>query len=144
MNRDPTGYDCTRDPIYLGQIRQLNLVALPYWCEHSDDGDGYIFVNDLDGAPDEVIAKLDPECCISRESLTMILFERGTEDEDGLSCVLESWRTEHVFLTRAEGEAWMKARAYRWNYGYQVYCVCAAGELARLLNELPEPAKEHA
>ena len=53
------------------------------------------------------------------------------------------WDTETVFLSRDEGEAWMKAREYRWK-AWRVYCVPAEGVLARLCSGvalLPPPAE---
>jgi len=44
-----------------------------------------------------------------------------------------SWHTEGVFFTRKEGEDWAAARAYRWPHGWQVYCICAEGQLAEIL-----------
>jgi hypothetical protein len=46
------------------------------------------------------------------------------------------WRTETVFFTREEGEAWAKAHEYRWGE-WQVYCVNATGELCYVLR-MPE------
>ena len=43
------------------------------------------------------------------------------------------WHTESVFLTREEGEEFGQAHAYRWPGGWQVYGICAEGELAKLL-----------
>ncbi len=43
------------------------------------------------------------------------------------------WDTETVFLSRAEGEAWMKAREYRWS-GWRVYCVPAEGSMRGIVN----------
>lgn len=77
MNRDPSNYDITRDPIYLLQRK------------------------------------------IGRNN----------------------WFTESVWLTRKEAEDFAKRHEYRWPRGWQVYCTCAEGELAKALNELPEIVK---
>jgi predicted nucleic-acid-binding Zn-ribbon protein len=42
------------------------------------------------------------------------------------------WKTESVFLTREEAEAFGKAREYRWDK-WKVYCVPCDGELATIL-----------
>jgi hypothetical protein len=46
------------------------------------------------------------------------------------------WRTETVFFSRGEGEAWAKAHEYRWGE-WQVYCVHATGDLCDVLR-MPE------
>ena len=45
----------------------------------------------------------------------------------------DKWHTESVWLTRAEAEAHARANAHNMRSGWQVYCVPAGGELARLL-----------
>lgn len=42
------------------------------------------------------------------------------------------WDTEYVFFTREEAEEWGRNHAYRYKR-WRVFCVCAKGELAKLL-----------
>lgn len=52
------------------------------------------------------------------------------------------WRTERVFLTRAEGEAFGKAKHYNYTEGWRVYCVPCKGQLADLLHLLYKETNE--
>lgn len=52
-----------------------------------------------------------------------------------------AWRTETVFASREEGEAWAKAREYRWRH-WMIYAVPAEGELAEFLKEYDAFAKK--
>lgn len=53
-------------------------------------------------------------------------------------CIREAWRTESVWLDRAEAESWGKAHEHRWKYGWQVYGVPSEGDLAKLLRKQDE------
>lgn len=97
--------DGTRDPIYLLQSRRWH-------CRNVDDytyGDDEC-LRDLDGV------EVDEE------------YKRGHSDDWE-----ESWYTEGVWFTRKEVEDFAKATHYRYTHGYRTYCVCANGELAKLL-----------
>lgn len=54
-------------------------------------------------------------------------------EDYGSEYVVETWHIERVFLSREEGEAWAKARSYRWPDGWQIYGLPAEGELAELI-----------
>lgn len=59
-------------------------------------------------------------------------FEDDGEYEPCDECITY-WRTESVWLSREQGEAYGEAHAYNYRYGWRVYCLCAEGELAVLL-----------
>lgn len=46
------------------------------------------------------------------------------------------WRTEGVWLSREEAEAFAKATEYNFPNGWRVYGTCANGELAQLLKSI--------
>ena len=106
---NPRGRDeCTRDPIFLLQKREILVLGLPADWSHDDD------YSIRDGAG-EVVSRLD-------------LRERfGTE------YVVDIWHTESVWFTRQEAKAWAEAHHYRFSEGWRVYCVCCEGSLAGLL-----------
>jgi hypothetical protein len=51
----------------------------------------------------------------------------------GVSCAVERWDTEGVWLDRGEAEAFGHAKHYRYQDGWRVYGMPAYGELAKLL-----------
>ena len=119
MTRVPTiDSEGTQDPIFLLQSRELVLIDLPSELEHGDD---FQIVHrtetDEDGDPVPF-------------SLADIRRDWGAE------CVAEGWRTERVFLTRAEAEAYGNGRHYEYPDGWRVWCASACGELARGLHGL--------
>ena len=69
-------------------------------------------------------------------------------DEDGertskfpCKCFVDFWRTENVFLTRKEAEAWGESRPYEWgkqNEGWRVYGVPCCGKMAEILGRHAE------
>lgn len=135
MNRDPKGFDCTRDPIYLLQTREWVFTGLPRWLEFEDSF--FIRKKCADELPAEAASLFDADgVCNSDGSLMRLLME--TDNRHGVPFVLEKWRTESVWLTRDEAEDWAKRHEYRWPSGWRVYCVCSEGKLAKLLKDAPE------
>lgn len=98
--------ECTRDPIYLLQSRRWHCVNVDsyHW-----DSDGEAMFRTAD----------DTEVDES--------YMRNSED------FTASWHVEGVWFTREEAECFGKSTYYRYDHGHRVYCVCAAGELAKLL-----------
>ena len=45
------------------------------------------------------------------------------------------WETISVWYDREEAESFAKSTKYRYPDGWRVYCVCAEGKLAELLNK---------
>jgi hypothetical protein len=45
------------------------------------------------------------------------------------------WHTDGVYLTRDEGENDGRLKSHHYRNGWRVFCVCAEGELAKLLLE---------
>ncbi len=55
--------------------------------------------------------------------------------EEGTGERREEWNVESVFLSREEGETFAKATAHRYPEGWQVYGVCAEGQLAKIVQQ---------
>ncbi len=104
--------EATRDPIFLLQEREIRLGDLP--VEHSWDSD-----------IERVVIRV-----MGREKVELSLRDYAHVYSDH---VIESWRTSTVWFTREEAQAWLDSHKYRWPDGMRVFCVCAEGELARLL-----------
>jgi len=135
MDRDPTNFECTRDPIFLLQI------GYEQWVEYPDgvDSDGEsLWVDDPAFVADWVKPFIDDEGDLQT---TEEFWKAAREQETGHGWPLlyTEWRTEGVFLTRAEAERWAKAHEYRC-YPWKVYCIPCDGELAKILREY-EPAE---
>ena len=112
--RDYPAKEATRDPIFLFQSMYAVLVEGFEEFGHYQVLDGEVH-EIKNGSP-------------SDESLS----DRQLVDKGVAS---EHWRTEYVFFTRDEAEAWATAHAYRWPSGWRVYCVPAHGELSKILKE---------
>lgn len=100
--------DITKDPIFLFQCRDVDYSAA---CAHGDldwDSDTGT-LHDLSG--------------------TEVSDDRAIAD----GMAVERWETITVFLTREEGEAWGRARAYNYTKGWRVFCVHATGDLSAVL-----------
>lgn len=99
-------WEATRDPIYLLQSRRWHCVNVDqYWW----DSDAEV----LKTAVDDV--EVDEK------------YMRESDD------FMDSWDVEGVWFTRKEAEDFGSATHYRYAHGHRVYCVCADGELAKLL-----------
>lgn len=110
--RDATAYrECTRDPIFLFQVRRWRLLHEPDGFLLDDEGD-LVHVDDPEGTP-----------------------APSVDDLLSMECAFAWWETESVWLTREEAEAYGKARHYNYTSGWRVYCVCAEGRLGELLRE---------
>ncbi len=101
--------EATRDPIFLLQTRRWRISQ--------------------EGLPSSVV--FDFDACDLRQGDEFISID--TFAERFPDRVEEDWRAERVFFTREEGEAWATRRSYRWPSGWRVYCLCAEGDLAKLL-----------
>ena len=106
--------ECTRDPIFLFQRGRWIETGEPAGYVH--DGEGWREEGE-DGEPEE-----------DADYLT-------NEQLRAMRCAKQVWETESVYLTREEGEAYGRARAYNYRDGWRVFCVCAEGALAALLRE---------
>lgn len=104
--RDYPEAEGTRDPIFLLQRRLVDYTQMPPGYEYEDGT-----VSKIDN-PEET---LDWREMISRE------------------CAVEAWHTESVWFTREEAERHLEERRYAYPEGGRVFCVCAEGELAKLL-----------
>ncbi len=111
--------ECTRDPIFLLEIRSYEWTAegMPKEIDYDSDAEGLILLADKEKQLDEV------------ETLSMQEIHKRWPDH----CV-EQWTCKnHIFLTREEGNTWAEARTYRWPDGWRIWCCCAEGDLAELL-----------
>lgn len=127
MNRDPMNDECTRDPIFLLQVGRRQWTEIPEGCEF--DGES-LTVDDIDSIPEWIEPFVD-DAGIDHTDGFWQAAESETND-NGWPYVYVEWRTESVFLTRAEAESFGAARSYRWDK-WKVYCVPCEGELATIL-----------
>lgn len=107
--------EATRDPIFLFERRRWRLL-------HESLPAGFSWSNDLE----RVVC--DGGFGRKRESWTLVEFAKDFSDY-----VLETWLPEGVWFTREEAEEYGRSHAYRFSQGWRVYCICADGDLARLL-----------
>jgi len=133
MNRDPQNYECTRDPIFLLQRGFRLWTELPEGLE--TDGES-LWVNDESGIEylEEWIAPFIDDDQTIITSPEFWKEAQRQENSSGLTLVYVRWDTEGVFLTRPEAELFAERHSYNWDC-WQVYCICAEGELAKLLNQ---------
>ena len=115
--------EATRDPIFLFQRRVINVIKEP-------DGyttDGESWWKDEDDGEEDISDKIDNKWLLRHE------------------CAIEYWHTESVYLTREEAEEYGRQRYYNYPDGWRVFCVCAEGELAKVLKKTfskPDAKKE--
>lgn len=108
---DTLARECTRDPIFLFQERRA------VWF-----GDASLVKYDH-----------DQECFVDDDG-NELTAEQAVESGAGAW----TWTTTTVFLTRAEGEAFGNATAYRYEHGWRVYCVAAEGDMIDVLASATE------
>lgn len=135
MNRDPEGKDCTRDPIYLLQVGQDVWSGFPDGFKWGGEDHE---VTDLDSVPDWVRPFIGEDGHIEAWS-DFVTAALDHLNADGYSMVHINWRTERVFLTRAEAEEYRRAHEYRWTRS-RVYCMPCEGRLAQILNDYEDSA----
>lgn len=110
--------ESTRDPIFLFQ-------TLDYGCSEQD----YSAMEDLGWHCDEGWYTEDPEKNPDADQVTaqmMADHDIGTKH----------WYTQNVFFSREEAVRHGERRPYAWGLegeGWRVFCVCAEGELAKIL-----------
>jgi hypothetical protein len=67
---------------------------------------------------------------------------KARDDDSDPGWRVEPWRTESVWLSRGECEAWGRRNEHNYPEGlWRCYCLCAEGELARLLTEHAGPGR---
>jgi hypothetical protein len=117
--RDKACYDeATRDPIFMLQRRIWRL---------TDEPDGYKDVEGNGYYPEDAKINEDGEYDVA--PLTM-------EQLEEMGCAVQHWETDGahgVWLSREEAEEYGRLHAYNYPEGWQVYCVCAGGQLAKML-----------
>lgn len=114
----------TRNVVFLFQSRQLRINSVPFGWEW---GDECLYKEREDGEPEE--DENGDE--IEREQMSVKeCWEAGHTNSDGCPCVIESWLTESVWLTREDAHAFGERRSYRWPDGWRVYGVNADDSLA--------------
>jgi len=118
--------ECTRDVIFLFQVRRYIATGYPYTSdgEYCHDGDGVI-LGDVDEqrrwTPREGAEHLTTEQLLEMTTL------------DDVPCLIETWETASVYLTREEAESFGRRTEYNYRDGWRVYGVPANGKLAALL-----------
>ncbi len=136
--RERCSAEATRDAIFLFQSRRLILTAEPYGWEWSDDGLCMI-ESDASHSTEE-----EEKQFFEAEADRLLPYEdRKHIDKPYINCkdlwerdadeVLETWITESVWLSREEATHYGECRAYNYTDGWRGYCVCAEGELAKLI-----------
>lgn len=113
--------DIQRDPIFLLEKRSVVITHQGSydWCSDCEAvvEDPPIFEEDA--------AKVEIEPCGHVIVGDQELLDRGH--------AVVQWSTDRVFLTRAEAEAYGKARGYNYPGGWRTFAVSAEGALAKLL-----------
>ena len=107
--------ESTHDPIFLFQIREYgtsphDIQAMEDMGWHCDEG---WYVSD-------------------EEDADKVTYEMMEDNEIGTS----HWYTRAVFAHREEARHYGQSRPYAWGEegkGWQIYCVCAYGDLAKAL-----------
>lgn len=133
MNRDPENKECTRDPIFLLQRGFRLWTELPGGFELDDGGLYLCNGHDPDSAPEWIAPFINHGQSINASPEFWKEAQRQ-ENSNGWPLVYVRWDTAGVFLTRPEAESFAERHSYNWDC-WQVYCVCAEGELAQLLNQ---------
>lgn len=108
--------EITRNPIFLLQSRQIIMTGEPKNANF--DGENWV----VNGGTEDDYMSLTEDDLIEQE------------------CATPYWQTESVWFTRQEAERWAINHSYRFGNGrrgvdWQVYCLCAEGELAELLKQ---------
>lgn len=137
MNQDPANREGQKDPIFLLQRKDYTLTYCPAWLSY--DGDSFwIEIKNLDG-----VDTSDWDFIQKGEVNERLLFEYlvRTEVEADVTCAVEAWITQSVWLTRNEAEVAAKLTDYNYQFGWRVYCVSACGSLAQVLNDAPTPSQ---
>lgn len=134
--------ECTRDAIFLFQRKVINIVEVPYGWEWGDESFNMV-EEDADLATDKEVSQyLDHYKTLLNEAKDYVerpyisykeMYDRMVEQ--GLEGTLDCWETESVWLTREEATIYAHAKHYNYPHGWRVYCVCAEGELAKLIKE---------
>lgn len=143
--------ECTRDVIFLFQVRRWQRTGDIDGLESGDCGEFFTVINwpkrepmygptppwkkwpeECDEVPEWVRKHVDGDGIVS---LTQKFYlEAATHEADnGWPLAYAEWRTESVWLDREEAEAFGKSKSYRWPDGWRVYGVCAEGDLAKML-----------
>lgn len=114
--------EATRDVIFLLQVRSLTIAGIPAGYEISDDGEWFDRVDSSHNG-----------LTIAEPVSIVAAFNQKMESVDGYPAVIETWRTESVWLDRPSAEKFAKAHAHNYRHGWKVYGVPSEGELARML-----------
>jgi hypothetical protein len=100
-----------------------------------------MWIEEKDDLPDWILPFVDAHCGIDQTDGFWKAAESELNDHSWPFVYIE-WKTESVFLTREEAEAFGKAREYRWDK-WKVYCVPCDGELAAILKNYEPEVSPH-
>ncbi len=123
---------CQQDAIFLLQARHWILTGYPVcW-----DGE-YSWDPDYEGV---VLGDTDSTgLWRPREDQEPLTNDELKEMEagDGIPCVIETWETVNVFLTREEADAFGELHSYRYPDGWRSYAISAKGQLVDAIRFAP-------
>ena len=130
MDRDPTNWEGTRDPIFLFQVGTRQWTEIPEGCVLED---GLLCISESSEMPDWIVPYFDGYGGCTETDEFWRQAEARENSCNGWPLVYTEWRTESVFLTRKEAEDYGNAHHYCWEK-WKVHCIPCDGELAKLLN----------
>ena len=116
--REMAHREATRDPIFLLQRRYL-IITDRDEVQYCDVCECVYFSSVMD----------HHDC--DNEPPTNITDEEIVSNDSGVF----AWRTEYVYYSRKEAQDVVDSRAH-YETGFRVYCVCAEGRLAQILNDI--------
>lgn len=127
--------EVTRDPIFLLQSRDIVFSNREDYMSADGDYESGYWIH----------------CLTNRDKEAEQKYFEGDADLDGtfpepptyfldLEGVLERgdaqeiWKTESIWLTREEATVWAEEHEYRFRMDWRVFCLCAEGQLTKLLH----------
>ena len=121
----------TRDPIFALQRKQIRVTEPPDGWEWSDGEDGGFVWDEWTG---NVTPETDPDVDFEEDCKPFLSY-KAAHARGGENCI-EWWETERIFLTREEGTAWVQRQEYNYSGGWRIYCMCAEGQLTKVLSDV--------
>lgn len=127
-HRERCEREATRGAVFLFQVNRYDVLGLPDGITYEDGS--FFRTHNEDGE------ELEEE-----ESVSLDEIKQETFGDYDTPCILDIWKTESVWLDRDEATAFGEAKSYRYGQrgrDWRVYCVCADGDLAKLLQKQDE------
>lgn len=127
--------EVTRDPIFILQSRDIVFLNHKDYVsadEECESGYWILYATNRDNEAEQEYFEGNADCNGNLpEPPKYFLDPEGILERGDAQ---EVWRTESVWLTREEATIWAENHAYRFSKGWRVYCLCAEGQLAKLLH----------